>query len=342
MKKILISSALCASMLFAANSDYKYEITPMIGGNIAEGNLNLDDDHYPIGGISFGVNIDDSMFDQIEVGILNSLGNVDYENSSEDTNITRLFNNYIKDFELTDSTSLYALVGYGLEHFDTERFGNETSLFGNYGIGLKYKISESMSLKTDIRHLVNTHDRDNNLIYTVGLSIPFGKKAAPAPVVKEEPKPEPVVEKEPVAKPVDTDGDGVIDSLDKCPDTPKGDIVDQHGCSLKANLNINFEFDSARISNSYESKIKKFADFMKAFPSVKGKIEAHTDSVGTEEYNQKLSERRAAAAVKALEAYGIDKSRLNSTGYGESKPKATNETAEGRAQNRRVEGSIQR
>ncbi|AXH11585.1 OmpA family protein [Halarcobacter bivalviorum] len=335
MKKIILSAALCASLAFAANSEYKYEITPLVGGNITEGNLNLDD-HYGVGGLSFGVNFDDTLYDQIEVGILTSLEQVDYDGINEDTNITRLFTNFVKDYGLTENTSLYALVGVGLEHFENEELGNKTSLFGNYGVGLKYKFSNDMALKTDIRHLINTNDRDNNLIYTVGLAIPFGEKAAPAPKEeKVEPKPA-------IAKLADTDGDGVPDIKDKCPDTPKGDIVDENGCSLKVNLNINFDFDSARINNEYDSKIKKFADFMKKFPSVKGKIEAHTDSVGTEDYNQKLSERRAAATVKALEEQGVDKSRLNSTGYGESKPKATNETAEGRAENRRVEGSIQR
>ena len=244
---------------------------------------------------------------------------------------------------------------------NNEAYGNETGLFGNYGFGIKYKISEDIALKADLRHLIETDHGDNNLLYTVGIAIPFGKKAAPeAPKVDETPAPKDsdndgvfdmndqcpnsavgaLVDK--VGCEVDTDQDGVVDSKDKCPDTPKGDIVDENGCSLKVNLNILFDFDSSRINNSYDSRIKKFADFMKAFPSVSGKIEAHTDAKGSDEYNQKLSERRAASVVKALEAYGVDASRLKSIGYGETRPVATNETEEGRALNRRVEGSIQR
>ncbi|QKF81176.1 OmpA family protein [Halarcobacter ebronensis] len=340
MKKILLSTVLCATMMFAANSEYKYEVTPMIGGAITEGNLDLDR-HYANAGISIGANLDESMFDQVELGFLRSLGDVDYKNGvngNTDTSVTRLFTNVIKDYKINDTISLYALAGLGVEFFDNESDNNQNGVFGNYGFGLKYKINEMLSLKTDIRHLVSFDGGDNNLLYTVGLAIPFGKKATSAPVVKEEPKPEPIKE----VAPIDSDGDGVADINDKCPDTPKGDIVDENGCSLKVNLNILFDFDSARIKNSYDSRIKKFADFMKAFPSVKGKIEAHTDSVGTEEYNQKLSERRAASVAKALEAYGVEKSRLKSIGYGETKPVDTNDTAEGRAQNRRVEGSIQR
>ncbi|XOB62892.1 OmpA family protein [Campylobacterota bacterium DY0563] len=364
MKKIILSTALCASMMFAANSEYKYEITPMLGGTFTEGNLNLER-NYANGGLSFGFNLDDSMFDQVELGFLRSLEDVDYKqkafNLGTNTSVTRVFGNLVKEYGLNDSTSLYALVGLGIEHFNNEAYGNETGLFGNYGFGIKYKISEDIALKADLRHLVETDHGDNNLLYTVGIAIPFGKKAAPeAPKVDETPAPKDsdndgvfdmndqcpnsavgaLVDK--VGCEVDTDQDGVVDSKDKCPDTPKGDIVDENGCSLKVNLNILFDFDSSRINNSYDSRIKKFADFMKAFPSVSGKIEAHTDAKGSDEYNQKLSERRAASVVKALEAYGVDASRLKSIGYGETRPVATNETEEGRALNRRVEGSIQR
>ncbi len=358
MKKVLLSTALCASMMFAANSDYKYEVTPMIGGVYTEGNLDLDR-NYGVGGVSLGANLENSMFDQVELGILRSVGDVDYTNK-KDTAITRVFTNLVKDYSLTDSLSLYALIGAGLEFFEKEAFGNKDGLFANYGVGIKYKISEAMSLKADVRHLVEFDHGDNNLLYTVGLAIPFGKKAAPAP--KEEPVVLPkdsdndgVIDSKdqcpnsPVGAVVDEKGceidsdmDGVVDSLDRCPNTPKGNIVDEQGCSLKVDLNINFKTNSAVINNSYDSKIKKFADFMKAFPSVKADIKAHTDSVGTEKYNQKLSERRAASAVKALEAYGIEASRLDAKGYGEMNPIAPNTTAEGRAQNRRVEGSIKR
>jgi OOP family OmpA-OmpF porin len=393
MKKILLSTALCATMMFAANSEYKYEITPMVGGTYTEGNLGLER-NYADAGLALGFNLDDSMFDQVELGFLRSLEDVDYtkSNSNEDTGITRLFTNLVKDYPLSDSTSLYGLVGVGVEWFDNEKYGNENGLFGNYGLGIKYKISDAVSLKADVRHLIEIDHGDNNLLYTVGLAIPFGKKAAPAPMpMKEEPKPamdsdnDGVIDAEdecpnsapgaivnndgceldsdndgvvnrldkcPNSAPgaivnndgceLDSDGDGVVDRLDKCPNTPKGDIINKVGCTLKVNLNINFVNDSSVINNSYSSKIRKFADFMKAFPSVKAKIKAYTDSVGAEAYNQKLSERRATSTVKALEAYGVDSSRLNSIGYGELNPKASNETAEGRAENRRVEASIKK
>ncbi len=335
MKKLLLSTIACASLMFA-QSEYKYEITPLIGGVVTEGNMNLED-HYGVGGLSLGFNLENSMFNQVELGFLTSLEDVDYSNK-KNTSITRIFSNLIKEYTLSTKSSFYALIGAGVEIYENEQFKNKTGLFGNYGVGFKYKITDNMSLKTDIRHLIETDHGDNNLIYTVGLAIPFGKKAAP--VVKKEPE-QKIVETTPVTK-VDSDGDGVIDSLDKCPNTPKSNIVDEHGCSLKVDLNINFGFDSAKINNSYDSKIKKFAEFMKKYPTTKAKIEAYTDSIGKKEYNQKLSEKRATSTVEALKAHNIDESRLKSFGYGDSKPVATNETKEGRAQNRRVEATIQK
>jgi len=335
MKKILLSSVVCASMMFAANSDYKYEITPMIGGVYTEGNLDLDRD-YMDAGLALGFNLSDSVFDQIELGFLRSTEDVDYQDGSgRDTGITRVFTNVIKEYPMTSNLSAYALVGAGVEFFDDENANNENGLFGNYGAGLKYKIAEQFSLKFDVRHAIEVDHGDNNLLYNLGFAIPFGEIAKPAPVVAK-PAPAPVVQPTTVVAPVDSDADGVIDEKDKCPNTIKGAEVDMDGCMTLVNLNINFDTDSAVIKPTYDSKLEAFANMMKTNTKLKATIEAHTDSVGSDAYNQKLSERRAASTIKALKALDVDTSRLKSVGYGETKPVASNMTKEGRAQNRRV------
>lgn len=336
MKKILLTSLACASMMFAANSDYKYEITPMIGGTYTEGNLDLDR-NYANAGLALGFNQTDSIIDQVELGFLRTIEDVDYKNvANRDTGITRVFANLIKEYGLTSDLSLYSLVGLGVEIFDDEAQGNEDGLFGNYGVGLKYKIADELSLKFDVRHLIETDHGDNNLLYTLGFAVPFGKVAKPAPVVV----PAPVVEPAVVETPKDSDGDGVIDSLDQCPNTISGAEVDSVGCMTLVNLNINFDTDSAVIKPSYDSKLEAFANMMKNNTKLKATIEAHTDSVGTNAYNQKLSERRASSTLEALKALNVDATRLNSVGYGETKPVASNKTSEGRAQNRRVTAVI--
>jgi OOP family OmpA-OmpF porin len=343
MKKLLITSLICSSVLFAANSAYKYEVTPMISGAVSEGNLDLER-NYANAGVSLGFNLDDSMFDQIELGFLRILDNIDYKNSNSNTSVTRVFSNLVKEYKLNDKSSLYALAGLGVEVYGNEQFNNQTGPFANYGFGYKYKLDNDMAIKTDVRHLISLDHGNNNLIYTVGLAIPFGEKAAPAPVMKEEPKmvepakEEPKMVEEP--KILDADQDGVIDSKDQCPDTLKGAKVDPTGCLVMLDLKINFPINSSIIDENYKHRVKEFADFLNKHPKLKATIEGHTDYTGTDKYNLWLSKRRANSAAKALEKYKVNPSRLTTIGYGESKPIATNKTKEGRAKNRRIEATI--
>ncbi len=83
--------------------------------------------------------------------------------------------------------------------------------------------------------------------------------------------------------------------------------------------------------------INEIVELMKENPSLKFRIEGHTDSDGDESYNQQLSDERAAAVKSMLVQLGIDASRLESRGWGESKPLSENSTPEGKANNRRVE-----
>ena len=116
----------------------------------------------------------------------------------------------------------------------------------------------------------------------------------------------------------------------------RGSKVDTVGCMTLVNLNVNFDTNKSEIKDIYGTRIHDFAKAMNTDKRLKADIEGHTDSVGSDAYNQKLSERRAASVVKALTELGVEKSRLKAVGYGESKPIASNETVEGRAENRRV------
>ena len=334
MKKILLSTVACATMMLAANSDYKYEITPTFGGVYTEGNLGLDR-NYANGGLSLGFNQFDSFIDQVELGFLRSIEDVNYKGTNADTGITRVFTNFIKEYSLTSDVSLYTLIGAGVEIFDNEANGNEDGLFGNYGAGIKYKIADQFALKFDVRHLIEADHGDNNLLYNIGFAVPFGEVAKAAPVVE---KAAPVVvAPAPVETPKDSDADGVIDSLDECPNTMAKAKVDSVGCMTLVNLNINFDTNKSDIKDSYNTRIVEFANMLKANPKLKATIGAHTDSVGSDAYNQKLSERRAASTVEALKALKVDTSKIKAVGYGETRPVATNATAEGKAENRRVE-----
>jgi len=137
----------------------------------------------------------------------------------------------------------------------------------------------------------------------------------------------------------DADADGVLDSRDRCPDTPQGEIVDEYGCTLKLTLHINFDFDKSDIRPEFAPDLKKAGDFIlknKDVPYIL--IAGFTDSTGREAYNQGLSERRAGAIREYLiDNFDIDPNRLVARGNGESNPATDNSSEAGRAQNRRVE-----
>jgi len=107
-------------------------------------------------------------------------------------------------------------------------------------------------------------------------------------------------------------------------------------------LNVEFDYDKAVVKPKYHNVIGKVADFMKKYPTTSAVLEGHTDSRGTEAYNQKLSERRAESVKNYLvDKFGIESSRLSTKGYGESKPVATNKSAAGRQKNRRIDAIIE-
>jgi len=142
-----------------------------------------------------------------------------------------------------------------------------------------------------------------------------------------------------VAKPGDDDGDGVTNEKDACPDTPQYAAVDERGCWALSSALL-FDFDKSVIKTEYYSLLDDTKKVFAEYPKMNVAVEGHADSTGTDEYNQKLSERRAQAVVDYLvNNVGIAASRLKAVGYGESQPAYSNESEEGRAKNRRVQFS---
>lgn len=135
---------------------------------------------------------------------------------------------------------------------------------------------------------------------------------------------------------LDADSDGVVDRIDQCPNTPAGDKVDEVGCSFNLRLEVFFDTDSAAIKPESFPDLDRAVRLMTTNDRLAGTIEGHTDSRGSDAYNQKLSQRRAESVRQYLVDKGVPASRLDAIGKGESSPIADNATAEGRAQNRRV------
>ncbi|WP_188810250.1 OmpA family protein [Hymenobacter cavernae] len=141
----------------------------------------------------------------------------------------------------------------------------------------------------------------------------------------------------------DADGDGVPDNLDKCPGTPAGSTVDSTGCRVidPALMNkvkpVQFETNSTVLRKSSYPTLDNVITILNQYPEYSVRISGHADSRGTDEYNQGLSERRAASAKRYFTNKKMDPNRVTTEGFGESQPAAPNTSKAGQAKNRRVE-----
>lgn len=237
---------------------------------------------------------------------------------------------------------------------------SSTDGFADVGLGfMKYfnVAGKDFALRGDLRYRhIFLEDRvfgQNDIddlgegVLQIGLVVPLGERA----VAAAEPAAPPV----PAAGPCpDADGDGVCDAVDECPDTPAGTAVNEKGCPAEAAPakaagvdpnqrfeDVHFAFDQSRLTDYAKALLDNAArvitDLSKDHPELQVEIFGHTDSVGTDGYNVGLGERRANVVREYLLRKGVDGARMSTQSYGESRPKATNDTHEGRALNRRAE-----
>ena len=241
-----------------------------------------------------------------------------------------IYNDVVPDDD--DTFDLHANVGAGVV---------TGPIFDN---GLKLRF-EGRYMYDDFDGVSGTASEDeggfNDFRVSLGLEIPLGvtRTVEVEKIVYQTREVEKVVEK--VVSEADSDDDGISDSRDMCPNTLAGGKVDGQGCLLKNQTisfnNIGFELNSAKITASSRPTLDKLAESLKAQTDFNVEIGGHTDSSGSAEYNETLSDKRANSVREYLIEQGVAEERLTSRGYGEVDPVASNETASGRAMNRRVE-----
>jgi OmpA-OmpF porin, OOP family len=222
---------------------------------------------------------------------------------------------------------------------DSDESERDTQL--NIGVGAKHSLGSNWEFRSDIRVFNSLDNEYSDLVANLGISYLFGS-SAPAPVAAKPVPAAPVV-----VKAVDTDGDGVFDDQDKCPNTPAQYKVDTVGCpmelteSVAIKLAVKFDTNKSIVKDEYLADIGNLAKFMGQYANTVVTVEGHTDSVGSDVLNQKLSQSRAEA-VKAvlITKFGVAAERITASGLGETKPVSDNTTATGREENRRVVGAV--
>ncbi len=191
--------------------------------------------------------------------------------------------------------------------------GRDQSTLAIAGAGVKYYFTNNLYARAGVEADYALDNGKWDYSALVGLGVNFGGHAgavAPAPTAA--PAPEPVAE----------------------PEAPVAQVV-------RVELDVKFDFDKAVVKPNSYGDVKNLADFMKQYPATHVEVAGHTDSVGPDAYNQKLSQRRADAVKQVLVKDGVAPNRVTSVGYGESRPVADNATEAGRAINRRVEASVE-
>jgi len=302
-------------------------------------------------------------------------GELNYQNPKFDHNQDLLWSQYgfsvdLRRHFVTEGRNWnpYLLMGLGYQRSEEEfdNFPNPDSpgeredghVAGKIGVGLQTDLGR-VGLRTELALRLDADNDSNGALMTdddhndgedwfqdvlasVGVVIPLGPEAeapvAPAPVA-------------PNCADSDSDGDGVNDCDDKCPGSQAGQTIGPDGCPVPVSIDlkgVNFDFDKSTLRPDAVAILNEAIEILKRYPELKVEVAGHTDSVGTDAYNQGLSERRARAVYDYLTSNGIDAARLSGpTGYGESRPIAPNtnedgsDNPEGRAKNRRTELNVQ-
>ncbi|RXR05406.1 OmpA family protein [Pseudoxanthomonas composti] len=358
MNKKLLCAALIAGMSVAhaasaqeTDFDDRWYLTGAVGYNFQDSDRLTDD--APFGSIGLGKFVSPNWSLDFELN---------YQNPNFEANKDLNWSQYGASLDLRRhfisegrGWNPYVLMGLGYQRSEEEYSagigGPIDRKDGNFaakvGVGLQTTLEKRVGVRAEVAYRASFDDQSvaapdedyfGDVLASVGVVIPLGTRAEAAPPP---PPPPPTT----TCADLDDDGDGVNNCDDKCPGSQAGQTIGPDGCPVPVSIDlkgVNFDFDKATLRPDAVSILSEATEILKRYPELKVEVAGHTDSVGTDAYNQKLSERRAKTVYDYLTSNGVDASRLvGPIGYGESRPIDTNDTAEGRARNRRTELNVQ-
>ena len=339
-----------------------FTISPMVGYTYFDDGVD-DDTHWSLG---LGYQFDNPwavefVYSDMSADLEPNVGNVDFSRWHVDG---------LYHFNQGNAARPYLSFGLGKADYNINPGPEDDGSLLNLGVGVKWAFAENTSLRGEVKAFNGSDDIDFvNYAVSFGIHHVFGAAKAATAMSK----PAPVA-----AAPMDSDKDGIMDDMDRCADTPSGAPIDGRGCPLDTDkdgvydymdacagttdrrasidskgcyvtlseevtveLNVTFDNDSSAAKPEHRAEVKDVYDFMVQYPLSQVTIEGHTDSRGSADYNRDLSQRRADTVASILiNDFGIAATRVTAIGYGEERPIASNETAMGRQENRRVVGVV--
>ncbi|MGH8053274.1 MAG: OmpA family protein [Stenotrophomonas sp.] len=366
MNKKILTAALLGGLAFAQAAsaqefDDRWYLTGSAGFNFQDGDRGTNDAPFATLGLGKFISPNWSLD-----------GELNYQNPNFDANQDQNWSQYGVSLDLRRhfiqegrGWNPYLLAGLGYQKSEEEFLttaGNledrkDGNLAAKVGVGLQTTFEKRVAVRAELAYRADFDDQSVNptldgskkqdwfgdVLASVGVVIPLGPAPTAAAVI-----PAPVA---PSCADLDDDGDGVNNCDDKCPNSQPGQTIGPDGCPVPVSIDlkgVNFDFDKATLRSDAVSILSEATEILKRYPDLRVEVAGHTDSKGTDAYNQKLSERRAKAVYDYLTTNGVSAARLQGPiGYGESRPIAPNTNAdgsdnpEGRAKNRRTELNVQ-
>jgi OOP family OmpA-OmpF porin len=292
-----------------------FSVTPYIGGYLFDKDQKLG--NAPVYGISLGYNF--TKYFGVEAS--GEYIYTNYDLSVSDSRSTNV-GNYRLDgvFNLLPDSRLvpFVFAGFGGQYIDyPKNVGNRAASAVDYVAGLKFFFTERLALRADVRQIYIFDDSRKDIEYTLGLVFYFGR-SKPAPVATYEPMAK--FTSEPTAKEKVEEKVVILASEPKVEEKIMVAAAEPKVIIL-AFEDVHFDFDSSTLKPEAQTILKRNVQIMKDNPKAKIRIAGYTSASGTEEYNQKLSERRAKAVQEYLINEGvITPDRLSIIGYGETHP----------------------
>jgi len=378
LKKNVLSAALMSSTVLAhgANAqeleDDRWHITGTVGFNIQDSQRGTD--NTPLIGVGFGKAISPKWSLDAELNYQNPQLKQDrdkkWSQRGASLDLRRHFTNGSRKW------NPYLLFGVGMQKVEEETLSSsdkrsDSSQSAKVGLGVQSKPAHQRSaVRAEVAYRRDFDDNSSkskaaggnkdafgDVLASVSLVLPLGAPPA-TPATYTGPAPQPPAQgtlppsqwavSTPVVAPVvpncadlDDDGDGVNNCDDHCPDSPPNQFTGPDGCPTQRAVDfrgVHFDFNRDILNADAAAVLDEAAEILKRYPGLQVEVVGHTDAIGNNAVNQRLSERRARTVYNYLVNKGIDRSRLvGPIGYGKTQPIASNDTRAGRAQNRRTE-----